>query len=212
MLFFQIGSFPVDSYSDDNGNKVQWTGDDIRLAKRMEHKPYAADIASFPSLNTKANSEVLPVRFTDQQSTSKYKYLNCNPFQSDANRSTNVEMLIYNRVPKCASSTMQMILSALSEKNKFEYKASSNYLPKMLTNKEEFFRSHSYHLEGPANASAMDEHFFFVDSVRNHNYPMGTRPNWINMIRDPIERIKSQFHYARHPKRWNLQHDQPSQV
>ena len=30
--------------------------------------------------------------------------------------------LIYNRVPKCASSTMQVVLDLLSQKNQFEYR------------------------------------------------------------------------------------------
>ena len=30
--------------------------------------------------------------------------------------------LIYNRVPKCASSTMQVVIDLLSQKNQFEYR------------------------------------------------------------------------------------------
>ena len=33
--------------------------------------------------------------------------------------------LIYNRVPKCASSTMQVVLDLLSQKNLFEYREES---------------------------------------------------------------------------------------
>ena len=46
---------------------------------------------------------------------------------SSANRTVQSNVLIYNRVPKCASTSMQGILRHLAKKNAFQFESSSIY-------------------------------------------------------------------------------------
>ena len=46
---------------------------------------------------------------------------------SSANRTVQSSILIYNRVPKCASTFMQGILRHLAKKNSFQFESSSIY-------------------------------------------------------------------------------------
>ena len=46
---------------------------------------------------------------------------------SSANRTVESNVLIYNRVPKCASTSMQGILRYLAKKNYFKFESSSIY-------------------------------------------------------------------------------------
>ena len=46
---------------------------------------------------------------------------------SSANRTVESNVLIYNRVPKCASTSMQGILRHLAKKNSFKFESSSIY-------------------------------------------------------------------------------------
>lgn len=47
----------------------------------------------------------------------------------------------------------------------------------------------------------MDQHLFFIDAFA-YGIPEESVPNWINVVREPVERHASLFRYHRHPKRW----------
>ena len=47
----------------------------------------------------------------------------------------------------------------------------------------------------------MDQHFFFIDAAA-YGLPGKSAPNWINVVREPVERFASLFRYHRNPKRW----------
>ncbi|KAF4522512.1 hypothetical protein B566_EDAN002597 [Ephemera danica] len=54
---------------------------------------------------------------------------NCTP--------VNATLLVYNRVPKCGSSTLQSVLRGLASRNKFQHHSSKIYNQRMLTRHEE---------------------------------------------------------------------------
>ena len=47
----------------------------------------------------------------------------------------------------------------------------------------------------------MDQHFIYIDASA-YGVPEESLPNWINVVREPVERYASLFRYHRHPKRW----------
>ena len=56
--------------------------------------------------------------------------------------------------------------------------------------------------------TVFDKHMYFCDLSR---YDSQIQVNWINIVRDPIERYISNFYYNRMPKRWNHTQSSPDQ-
>ena len=50
---------------------------------------------------------------------------------------------------------------------------------------------------------AMDRHMYFIDT-KIYNLEKGLEPTWINMVRDPVERFVSNFHWERSEYLWSL--------
>lgn len=81
-----------------------WTLYDIRMGARREAPQ---------NIGVSADTEL---DISDQNITA-----------SSANRTVESSVLIYNRVPKCASTSMQGILRHLAKKNSFQFESSSIY-------------------------------------------------------------------------------------
>ncbi|XP_059078770.1 heparan sulfate 2-O-sulfotransferase 1-like [Tigriopus californicus] len=129
---------------------------------------------------------------------------------SPTNRSIPRQRLIYNRVPKCASSTMQSVITFLGLRNNFDYRASNIFWKRLQSTSEErhWIRAVNQEIQGLQRPLVTDRHFYFVDLEQYGS----ERVNWINIVRDPIERLISEFYYLRHPKRWMNQSRRPSQT
>ena len=84
-----------------------WTLFDIRMGARME-SPHQIGVNADSQLN---------ISTTDQK----------NIMASSVNRTFHSNILIYNRVPKCASTSMQAILRHLARKNDFQFESSRIY-------------------------------------------------------------------------------------
>lgn len=105
-------------------------------------------------------------------------------------------MLIYNRVPKCGSTTMLWIIKGLSQKNKYTHRSSklyhsrqlSKYKQNLLEKQFNRYLKHGYH--------SYDRHMYYFNLTRAENFI------WFNFIRDPVERFVSEFYYLRSPDRW----------
>ncbi len=108
--------------------------------------------------------------------------------------------LVYNRVPKCASSTMQVVLDLLSARNQFEYMSSADYYVSTSATPAEELAFLEDLMRRP-EPYGVDRHFFYVDSAR-YGLPEELEPIWLNVVREPVERFASLFRYNRHPKRW----------
>ncbi|XP_018497330.1 uronyl 2-sulfotransferase [Galendromus occidentalis] len=99
--------------------------------------------------------------------------------------------LYFNRIPKAASTSMLNILHALSAKNNFTHKSSSVYNMRILTSEQQNELAASV-VESEAPVT-FDRHVHFV----NFNSLGFDSPIFINMVRDPVERIISDYYYRR---------------
>ena len=92
-----------------------------------------------PPVKLKASHEVyfehLPGTKLDKKETigvstglepSKWDYMN-QILPSNRNHTSNSHILIYNRVPKCASTTMLALIKLLSARNSFKFVSSQIY-------------------------------------------------------------------------------------
>ena len=103
--------------------------------------------------------------------------------------------MIYNRVPKTGSSTVQNLLALQSDIYNFTYYPSDSYWDRVNSVKNEiemikFWKSY------PASTETLfyDQHIYFIDV---ETYDKEFEVNWINIVRDPIERFISEFYYNR---------------
>lgn len=99
--------------------------------------------------------------------------------------------LLYNRVPKCGSTTLLTLLRRLSARNGFRHLHCKTYDKRMLTSEEqEELVEEVMSTEVP---SSYDRHVYFLNFEK-----FGcSNPTYVNMIREPVERIASSFYYSR---------------
>ncbi|XP_023349650.1 uronyl 2-sulfotransferase [Eurytemora carolleeae] len=125
---------------------------------------------------------------------------------SSENRTTNSNIIIYNRVPKCASTSINNLIGKLSKLNRFGVQHSSVYHIKVTSFEENIKLASSFRkISESGEKVVFDRHFYYVDWKR-----LGIQPILINMIREPVERVISQFYYLRSKGRWNKLVERPA--
>jgi dermatan/chondrotin sulfate uronyl 2-O-sulfotransferase UST len=99
--------------------------------------------------------------------------------------------IIYNRVPKSASTTVRTLLHQLASKRQFTFYSKEIFVPFLLTS--EVQREVIYDLETAKLPVLYERHMYFID-VDAFAKP---RPLYINLIRDPLEQTLSAYYYSR---------------
>jgi hypothetical protein len=112
---------------------------------------------------------------------------------SALNRSVDNELVIYNKVTKTAGTTMVFLILKMAIANNFTHAhvPLEHYFQTDLPG-ERSFLWHHYMTKWPYLS---DEHIMFVDVKATHGFQSNERPNWINVVRHPIDRLVSQFYY-----------------
>jgi len=123
---------------------------------------------------------------------------------SSTNRSQDAGILVYNRVPKCGSSTIVQIMKTLGKNKKFAVKSSRNYREHFLSDSKQ--RELLSFLKKEKKPFFYDRHFYFFNMTS-----LGEKVNLINMVRNPMERIVSNFYFVRNPSRWRGRETAPKQ-
>ena len=120
------------------------------------------------------------------------------------NRSSGANALIYNRIPKTSSSTMLALIGNLAKKNGFKYFNSRIYHKRMRnqSDEEKFVQKMIAYKE----PFVFDEHFYTL----NFSQHLEINFNWINVIRDPVDRVVSNFYYMRKKDRWGRGNKPPT--
>ena len=111
---------------------------------------------------------------------------------SATNRTLENSWLVYNRVPKCSSTAMLLLLMRLSRVNDFN-----------VTNIEQVdipnaLRQAGKEQELMRTIASLPRGSVYVRHVWNPNWQKHNMTvNLVNMVRDPIERMASFFHFIR---------------
>lgn len=117
------------------------------------------------------------------------------PDKLNNTQKANIDLVFFNRVPKVGSQTLMVLMQLLAKRNNFKATRDkpSNTETIMMTPSFEMNLVEEIMENGePATYS---KHVAYID-FDALNYP---QPIYINMVRDPVERIISWFYYVRTP-------------
>ena len=108
------------------------------------------------------------------------------------NRTRSDLVLVYNRVPKCSSTSMYMLIKALSLHNNFTFSlARSDDIRNEL-------RSAEKERELVKDLGSLKKGAVYVRHMYNPDWArLGLVVNLVNMVRDPISRMASWFYFIR---------------
>ena len=108
------------------------------------------------------------------------------------NRTIDGLVLVYNRVPKCSSTSMYKLVKTLALRNHFKFSlAKSNDIRNEL-------RSPRKEKALVATVKALSKSAVYVRHMYNPDWKrLGVKVNLVNMIRDPISRMASWFYFVR---------------
>ncbi|XP_076336643.1 uronyl 2-sulfotransferase-like isoform X2 [Tachypleus tridentatus] len=113
-----------------------------------------------------------------------------NSFSFDF-RGLDVDKLMYNRAPKCGSTTIYNIMRKLSVDLGYQHYNSKIYDKKILDESQQ--RRFVKRVRKMPSPCSFDRHVFFVNFSK-----FGEKsPLYINVVRDPVERIISSYFYRR---------------
>ena len=133
---------------------------------------------------------------------------NTNLYIQIINKSSNVKnvtmkeckLVVYNRVPKCGSTTLLYIINWLKKFNNFTTFHSLLYDKQHLKKTSQLNLLLNLRIQLPGDpCSVYDRHLYFIN-FENLGFE---RPIYINMVRHPIDREISNFHYLRSQKHLN---------
>ncbi|XP_063587135.1 uronyl 2-sulfotransferase-like [Penaeus indicus] len=112
----------------------------------------------------------------------------------------HTRLLIYNRVPKCGSTTTFKLLNTLRKLNKFRHRNSEIYHTEWLTVEERKRLLQGLYKFTSKYPRSFDRHLFYFNATR-----LGfQRPAWMNIIREPVSRFISEFYFVRTREQWSI--------
>ncbi|XP_035681325.1 uronyl 2-sulfotransferase-like [Branchiostoma floridae] len=100
-------------------------------------------------------------------------------------------LVFYNRVPKCGSNSMKILLRTMAKNNYFSFLEDKVYVIETFEDNElQIYTELVYRLPTP---SIYEKQIFYVD-FRRFGFQ---QPLYINLVRDPLERRVSWYYYIR---------------
>jgi len=137
--------------------------------------------------------EIIEDILTAEQYEARYGKLEA--WELNNTRKAKKELLFFNRVPKVGSQTTMELLKSLSIKNDFHYHKDRTQKVETikLTYSEEKWLTQLVSFFSPP--SAYVKHVCFVNFTQ-FDLDM---PIYVNMVRDPVERVISWYYYVRAP-------------
>ena len=121
------------------------------------------------------------------------------------NNSNESGLLIYNKIEKASSTTVASYMFKFAAQNNFTHKHNpfGRYYMTEDMNTERKFLKHHYNY--PKKPFSTDQHIVFVNAVEDYGFEEHERPNWINVVRPPIERLVSLFYFFKEKKETHVQ-------
>ena len=117
-----------------------------------------------------------------------------------SNNSNESGILIYNKMPKASSTTVASYMFKFAAQNNNTHKHcpfGHYFMTYDMKTERKFLRKHYDYANKPLST---DQHIVFVNAVEDYGFEEYERPNWINFVRQPIERLVSHFYYFKHQK------------
>ncbi|XP_030570710.1 heparan sulfate 2-O-sulfotransferase pipe-like isoform X2 [Drosophila novamexicana] len=110
-----------------------------------------------------------------------------------------LDTLFFNRVPKAGSEKLMELLKLLANRNKFQARRDPKHLFETILMDTGFARNLlKAEILNCSTANSYTKHVAFLNfAAFGHPWPI-----YINLVRDPVERLVSWFYYARAP--WYL--------
>lgn len=117
-----------------------------------------------------------------------------------SNNSNESGLLIYNKIEKASSTTVASYMFKFAAQNNFTHKHNPfgrYYMTEDMSTERKFIKRH---YEYPKKPFSTDQHIVFVNAVEDYGFEEHERPNWINVVRPPIERLVSLFYFFKEKK------------
>ncbi|KAI8502953.1 hypothetical protein Bbelb_196550 [Branchiostoma belcheri] len=110
---------------------------------------------------------------------------------------SHVSKVFYNRLPKCGSRAMKVLIAQLEERNHFKFFTDKNLHAKALSG--EHLLRFAQMIDKLPLPSIYEKHTYFID------FPLldAKQPIYINLVRDPIERRVSAYYFLRYGRYGN---------
>ena len=116
------------------------------------------------------------------------------------NNSNESGLLIYNKIEKASSTTVASYMFKFAAQNNFTHKHNPfgrYYMTEDMKTERKFLK---HHYGYPKKPFSTDQHIVFVNAVEDYGFEEHERPNWINVVRPPIERLVSLFYFFKEKK------------
>jgi len=159
------------------------------IEERQRHGDDAGDVVEH------FHSRDLSTAPDGQQPESEEYYEQLDPEELNNTRNAKKEILFFNRVPKVGSQTTMELLKSLSIRNNFHYhkdKTQKQERIKLPYSKEKILSNLVASFSPP---SVYVKHVCFSNFTK-FDLEM---PIYVNMVRDPVERVISWYYYVRAP-------------
>ncbi|XP_026848545.1 heparan sulfate 2-O-sulfotransferase pipe isoform X1 [Drosophila persimilis] len=131
-----------------------------------------------------------------------YQYLKSTGQMSSLNvrdlnntRLAQMELVFFNRVPKVGSQTFMELLRRLSERNNFQFHRDAVQKVETIRLAEDQQQEMAEVISELPEPSVFIKHVCFTNFTK-FNLP---KPIYLNVVRDPVERVISWFYYVRAP-------------
>ena len=123
-----------------------------------------------------------------------------DPSAKLSNNTNESGILIYNKIEKASSTTVASYMFKFAAQNNNTHKHcpfGHFYMTDNMKTEREFLKKH---YDYPKKPFSTDQHIVFVNAVEDYGFEEYERPNWINFVRQPIERLVSQFYFFKEPQ------------
>ncbi|KAI9581444.1 hypothetical protein GQX74_012769 [Glossina fuscipes] len=118
-----------------------------------------------------------------------------NVYDLNNTRKAKMELVFFNRVPKVGSQTFMELLRRLSERNNFQFNRDAVQKVETIRLAEDQQQEMAEVISDLPVPSVFIKHVCYTNFSK-FNLPI---PIYINVVRDPVERVISWFYYVRAP-------------
>ncbi|CAH1267882.1 UST [Branchiostoma lanceolatum] len=113
------------------------------------------------------------------------------PLTTQSGSNHSYPKVFYNRLPKCGSTSVKMLIRELKKRNGFKFFEDKDYEIQVLRGRN--LRQFAQMVDRLPTPSIYDKHIFYVDF---HQFGL-QQPMYINLVRDPLEQRISDYYYMR---------------